>query len=80
LAEKTTAIIMTAVESRYFLRINGHPQFAAQLPDIDKSTPVIVHCKSGYRSMIACSLLKKAGHTAVTNLIGGYDAWEQSRP
>jgi hypothetical protein len=26
LAEKTTAIIMTAVESRYFLRINGHPQ------------------------------------------------------
>jgi hypothetical protein len=25
LAEKTTAIIMTAVESRYFLRINGHP-------------------------------------------------------
>jgi rhodanese-related sulfurtransferase len=55
-------------------------KFAAQLPDIDKSTPVIVHCKSGYRSMIACSLLKKAGHTAVTNLIGGYDAWEQIRP
>jgi hypothetical protein len=26
LAEKTTAIIMTAVESRYFLRINGHPR------------------------------------------------------
>jgi hypothetical protein len=25
LAEKTTAIIVTAVESRYFLRINGHP-------------------------------------------------------
>jgi hypothetical protein len=25
LAEKTTSVIMTAVESRYFLRINGHP-------------------------------------------------------
>ena len=31
LAEKTTAIIMTAVESRYFLRINGHPPPAAVL-------------------------------------------------
>jgi hypothetical protein len=26
LSRKTTAIIMTVVESRYFLRINGHPQ------------------------------------------------------
>jgi len=26
LAEKLTSIIMTAVESRYFLRTNGHPQ------------------------------------------------------
>ncbi|MGP8140919.1 MAG: restriction endonuclease subunit S, partial [Terriglobales bacterium] len=25
LAEKTTSVIMTGVESRYFLRINGHP-------------------------------------------------------
>jgi len=23
--KKTTSVIMTAVESRYFLRINGHP-------------------------------------------------------
>ena len=55
-------------------------RFAAQVPDLGKSTPVIVHCKSGYRSMIACSLLKRAGHTAVTNLMGGYDAWEQTAP
>src|ERR1017187_3819131 len=32
LAEKTTAIIMTAVESRYFLRINGHPPLSFTLP------------------------------------------------
>src|ERR1017187_10624386 len=36
LAEKTTAIIMTAVESRYFLRINGHP-----LNNFTTSTPVL---------------------------------------
>ncbi len=55
-------------------------KFAAQLPDLDKSTPVVVHCKGGYRSIIACSLLRKAGYAAVTNLIGGYDAWEQTTP
>ena len=55
-------------------------RFSAQLPDLGKASPVIVHCKSGYRSMLACSLLRKAGHTAVTNLMGGYDAWEQTKP
>jgi len=55
-------------------------KFSAQLPDLGKASPVIVHCKSGYRSMLACSLLRKAGHTAVTNLMGGYDAWEQTKP
>jgi hydroxyacylglutathione hydrolase len=52
-------------------------QLAKQLPNIGKDTPLVVHCKSGYRSMIACSLLRRAGYTAVTNLAGGYDAWEQ---
>lgn len=55
-------------------------KFAAQTPDLGKATPLIVHCKSGYRSMIACALLRKAGYTAVTNLIGGFDAWEQTQP
>jgi len=50
-------------------------KFKAALPQIDIGTPVAVHCKSGYRSMIACSLLKRAGYENVTNLIGGFDAW-----
>jgi hypothetical protein len=37
-AEKTTAIIMTAVESRYFLRINGHPPFLTEAPAALKCT------------------------------------------
>lgn len=32
------------------------------------------HCKSGARSMMACSLLKKAGYTNINNIEGGYDA------
>ena len=37
-----------------------------------------VHCKSGYRSMIACGLLQRAGYNVV-NVIGGFDAWEQAQ-
>jgi hydroxyacylglutathione hydrolase len=49
--------------------------FRKSLPDLAPDSPIAVHCKSGYRSMIACSLLQRAGFTNVTNIIGGYDAW-----
>jgi 3-mercaptopyruvate sulfurtransferase SseA len=42
---------------------------------MDRERPVAVHCKSGYRSMIACSLLERAGHRNVINVAGGFDAW-----
>jgi glyoxylase-like metal-dependent hydrolase (beta-lactamase superfamily II)/rhodanese-related sulfurtransferase len=53
--------------------------FARGLPSIDKDTPLAVHCKSGYRSMIACSLLQNAGFSKVVNVLGGFDAWQQSQ-
>jgi hydroxyacylglutathione hydrolase len=49
--------------------------FPQGLPVIDEDRPVAVHCKSGYRSMIACSLLERAGHRNVINVAGGFDAW-----
>jgi len=49
--------------------------FRKSLPSLAHDSPVAVHCKSGYRSMIACSLLQRAGFTNVTNITGGYDAW-----
>jgi hydroxyacylglutathione hydrolase len=52
--------------------------FRAQLPDLDPNGPVAVHCKSGYRSMIACSLLERAGFRNVSNVIGGFDAWQNA--
>jgi len=39
---------------------------------------IAVHCKSGYRSMIACSLLRRAGFRTVANVMGGFDAWQQA--
>jgi glyoxylase-like metal-dependent hydrolase (beta-lactamase superfamily II)/rhodanese-related sulfurtransferase len=49
--------------------------FPQGLPAIDRERPVAVHCKGGYRSMIACSLLERAGYRNVINVAGGFDAW-----
>jgi hydroxyacylglutathione hydrolase len=43
---------------------------------IDPATPIAVHCKGGYRSAIAASLLQRAGFKQVMNVVGGYDAWK----
>lgn len=55
-----------------------HPldRFKAALPEISKDAPVAVHCKSGYRSLIAISLLKRAGCNNVVDVAGGFDAWQ----
>ena len=55
-----------------------HPldRFKAALPEISKDVPVAVHCKGGYRSLIACSLLQRAGYHNVVDLAGGFDAWQ----
>ena len=45
------------------------------LDGLDKSKPVAVYCKGGYRSAIAASLLQRAGFEQVLNVTGGFDAW-----
>lgn len=52
--------------------------FKRALPEVNSGEPVAVHCKGGYRSMIACSFLQRAGHSNVINVIGGFDAWEKA--
>lgn len=52
--------------------------FKRALPEVSNDAPLAVHCKSGYRSMIASSFLQRAGHNNVVNVIGGYDAWEKA--
>ncbi len=54
-------------------------RFKAALPEIERSQPVAVHCKGGYRSVIACSLLQRAGYNNIINVIGGFDAWQQAQ-
>ena len=51
--------------------------FRVAAPEIDHTTPLAVHCQSGYRSMIACSLLQRAGFSNITDVTGGFAAWQQ---
>ena len=48
-------------------------------PEMDRNASIAVHCKSGYRSMIACSLLQRAGFSHIANVIGGFDAWQEAK-
>jgi hydroxyacylglutathione hydrolase len=54
-----------------------HPldTLVAGAASLDRSRPAAVHCKSGYRSAIACSVMEAAGIPDAVNVIGGYDAW-----
>ena len=53
--------------------------FKVSPPEIDHDAPLAVHCKSGYRSMIASSLLERAGVHQVINVLGGFDSWQQAK-
>lgn len=47
----------------------------SQVAGLDRTKPIAVHCKSGYRSSIAASLLERAGFEQAMNVTGGFDAW-----
>jgi hydroxyacylglutathione hydrolase len=51
------------------------PQLVARLAEVDAARPVVVYCASGYRSMIAASVLRHHGVADVSDLLGGYEAW-----
>ncbi len=52
---------------------------ALQVDDIEdwKNEEVIVHCRSGKRSMQACMMLETMGFSQVKNLTGGMMAWQE---
>jgi glyoxylase-like metal-dependent hydrolase (beta-lactamase superfamily II)/rhodanese-related sulfurtransferase len=52
--------------------------FKVSPPEVDQAFPLAVHCQSGYRSMIACSLLLRAGVKNVIDVTGGFDAWRMA--
>lgn len=47
-----------------------------ELDDL-KDEEVIVHCRSGQRSMMACMFLDTLGFTNTVNVTGGILAWQE---
>jgi glyoxylase-like metal-dependent hydrolase (beta-lactamase superfamily II)/rhodanese-related sulfurtransferase len=50
----------------------------ASLKALDPTAPVAVYCASGYRSQVATSVLRAAGFTDVSDVLGGSSAWERA--
>ena len=53
-------------------------QLIGRLSELHKDQPVVAMCKSGNRSSVATSMLKRAGFNKVSNLKGGILAWIKS--
>jgi rhodanese-related sulfurtransferase len=53
-------------------------QLAGRVNELDRSKLLVVHCKGGYRSSVATSLLRRAGFQDIANLTGGFDAWKSA--
>lgn len=52
-------------------------QWPKRLCEVPEGRPVAVYCAGGYRSSIAASLLRAAGRPDVTDLVGGFAAWQE---
>ena len=50
-------------------------ELSDRLGELPKDRPIVTQCRSGGRSSIAASLLRRAGFQSVSNLTGGLDAW-----
>jgi glyoxylase-like metal-dependent hydrolase (beta-lactamase superfamily II)/rhodanese-related sulfurtransferase len=51
-------------------------ELQSRIRELDQEKLLVVHCKGGYRSSIATSLLRRAGFRNIANLTGGFDAWK----
>jgi glyoxylase-like metal-dependent hydrolase (beta-lactamase superfamily II)/rhodanese-related sulfurtransferase len=52
------------------------PQLVTRLGDLDPNVPTVVYCAGGYRSSIAASTLRQRGFVDVSDIIGGFGAWQ----
>ncbi|MGB8211223.1 MAG: MBL fold metallo-hydrolase [Mycobacterium sp.] len=54
------------------------PALTDSIESLDHTVPVVAYCASGYRSLVAASVLRAAGFYDVADLLGGYGAWQES--
>ena len=54
-------------------------KLAGGVSELDRDKPVVVYCAGGYRSSIAASYLAANGFRDVSDMLGGYAAWDALR-
>ena len=54
-------------------------QLPSRLNELDPAKPTVVYCAGGYRSSVAASLLRHNGFADVSDILGGYGAWDDAR-
>jgi glyoxylase-like metal-dependent hydrolase (beta-lactamase superfamily II)/rhodanese-related sulfurtransferase len=54
------------------------PALNDSIESLDETVPVVAYCASGYRSLVAASVLRASGFHAVADLVGGYGAWQDA--
>jgi phage shock protein E len=54
------------------------PDFQEKIDKLDKGKTYLVHCRSGVRSVTACTAMEKAGFKETYNLLGGIRAWAEA--
>jgi rhodanese-related sulfurtransferase/DMSO/TMAO reductase YedYZ molybdopterin-dependent catalytic subunit/glyoxylase-like metal-dependent hydrolase (beta-lactamase superfamily II) len=52
------------------------PALKDSLAGLDRTAPVVVYCAGGYRSMVAASVLQASGFDDVSDVLGGFSAWQ----
>lgn len=55
------------------------PELPARLAEVPTDKPIVVHCRSGWRSSVAASFMRAHGFDDVSDLLGGYNEWTQAR-
>jgi hydroxyacylglutathione hydrolase len=53
-------------------------QLPGRVSELDPARPTVVYCAGGYRSSVAASLLRQHGFADVSDILGGYGAWDDA--
>jgi hydroxyacylglutathione hydrolase len=53
-------------------------ELSRRIDEVDATRPVVAYCAGGWRSSVGASLLRARGYLDVSDIHGGYAAWEQN--
>ena len=53
-------------------------ELARRAEELDRERPVVLYCAGGWRSSVGASLLRSRGFGDVSDLLGGFSAWQRA--